>query len=179
MNYVTLAILVLAVAVFVLALKLLKSIFKTVVLFVLLIFAAVSLLGIVVTVDMIDYSKDLKNNQNTFLLQQNGTLIAGFHTDGLNISTAEPVGDLSELNEHYEDQEYDEMVDNSTLVIFDNDSLESVEELEQFASPQGSFLLSLIVTTRKDPLFMLKEYRKGNVEVYPKSISMRIVDVVL
>jgi len=171
----------------ILFLRFLKSVAKTLFYGLTLALVLISIFLIFLVGDIVSFSKNMQDKEVIYLLSQDGNLKTGFLFENHQIiATFEE--NLSQFDNHFHSEEYDQILDGSyKLFIFDVDKLnyddnESQKILEYLkgdstdeAAIASSFLYIIVDNQENDPFFLIKEYRNGNLIVYPKSLLFKVL----
>lgn len=186
---------------FFLFLKLIKKILKAIIFFTLFLFIISSVLGFFVISDIYN----LKNNEKRVFLIEGDKLYTGFKTADFEKVSYLSDDRINELKEYFRKKEYKQILADDNKIIFLNVSSINPEETIVVGDSEynlnyilnhiknnkkeiestslddeniNSYLFSELfkkISNEKEFWFVLNEYRKGIVEVYPKSLLFRIL----
>jgi len=139
--------------------------------------------------DVSSFTKGITHDKNIFLLLEGEDVVTGITITGLNITTASSIN-TNKVNKKYKDKEYDDILDGSYKLFIINESayevdveLEPVEKIidedievnSALNAKALAFTQLTIHQLNEDPLFLLKQYRKGSVIIYPETILFKIL----
>jgi len=199
MNYLLIIAVIIVVLLTILLFKLIKNIVKALI-YTLLIFIIISgVFSYFLIKDMRDFSKGMSENTAIFLLKENDVIVTGFTISKLNVSTAKALNNIDKYNSYYKDMEYNKILGNHyKLFIVDikaypesqefdlnyvkkvfkgeQNIVNLIEEAENIPNnPAKSFMLLVINNMKKDPLYLIKESKKSNLLIYPKSFMFKVL----
>ncbi len=204
MNYLLIAGIILALVLIFLIIKFFHNAFKAAMTLLLILIIVFGVTTLVVIYDTITFTRGITQNENLFLLKDDNDIIAGFETQGIDIIKSEPISEnnLGKYNKYYRDNNYTEILDDrfrviiierKTLVeteirikilekIMEQDNLPdflkeiNINNIDETTS--AGFTIKLIASLRNDPLFLVKNYKNNNIEIYPKSITFKILEYI-
>ncbi len=199
MNYLLIIAVVIIVLLTILLFKLIRNLFKAL-FYTLIIFVILSgIFSFFLIKDMRDFSKGMSDNTAIFLLKENDEIVTGFTIENLNVSTAESLDNIGRYNSYYEDEKYDKILDDYYKLfivdikaypesedfdvvyvkeVFKNEQniVDLIEEVEDIPNnPAKTFLLLVINNMRKDPLYLMKEFKNSNLVIYPDSFMFKVL----
>ncbi len=161
-------------------LKMLKKLLSLV--FIILIITAV-FIGYSAHKDIKGFVNDFNESSNVFLMMDEDTLEAGF----IGFKDVEFFGgDLIEKHQRYINREKQEDIleDNYKVFFIDIVALEEEDNfdliLQERDIEKKSAMFSEIVAEKldNDIMFFFREYKKDNIEVYPKTAIFKFIDVI-
>ncbi|MGM5480098.1 MAG: hypothetical protein ACQESC_01425 [Nanobdellota archaeon] len=175
----------LVVIVIIVSLKLFRSVFKTIISVVGLLLVCGIIFGVLVAKDMQDFKEDFLTNDSTYLLEDNGSIVAGFKSVGFDFSTFQPV---SVDNKSYppenisSDDPIHFYIDKDILVMVESDSSEfavgSQELLDSKDENMRSrgFMVSLSSTlVQNGPLYLFKQIKNETVTIKPSRFIFEVM----
>lgn len=201
MNYLLIIAVIIAVLIIILFFKLIKNVAKSLLYSLIILVMLSGVFGFVLARDMRDFSRGMSENTAIFLLKENDTIVTGFTIENLNVSTAESLEKLiiEKYHSYYEEIEYSKILGtNYKLFIIDikaypetqnfdllyvkevfkgeQNIADLIEEAEDIPNnPAKTFLLLVLNNMRKDPLYLMKEFKNSNLVIYPESFMFKVL----
>ena len=202
MDYLPLIVIAIAVIGIILLFKVVKSILKLAIYLAVLMILIICVFGFLGIKDSKDLVNGISTKSNLYVLKEDNELTQGFRIIGFNLSTVNSFSssDMKDFNSYYAKKQYSKILgDGYKLFIFDakafpqargfdaasvlsdfaagNASQEEIDLLkEQISNTQFlGFAYLLSSEMKKDPSFLIKQYRLGNVIVYPETILFKIL----
>jgi len=197
MDYILPAAIILGIIVVVLLIKVIKGFIKIMFYGILILIIMTGVFSYFMYKDVNDLSTSLTSKKNLFLLRDNTTVFAGFSMQGLNLSNLQEVSQeqITAYNTLYMKQDYKHILEsNYKLIIIDKKAFPvtgdfNPESIFEYLKSDKSFQLNtnlpstkaiafsylVIYSLKKDPAFLVKEYKKGNVMIYPETFMFKVV----
>ena len=199
MNYLLIIAVIIAVLIIILFFKLIKNVAKSLLYSLIILVMLSGVFGFVLARDMRDFSRGMSEKTAIFLLKENNTIVTGFIIDQLNVSSAYTIENIDRYNNWYQEIEYSKILGTHyKLFVIDvkaypetNDFnlyyvkevfkgeqniVDLIEEAEDIPNnPAKAFMLLVINNMRKDPLYLMKEYKKENLLIYPDSFMFKVL----
>ena len=199
MNYLLIIAVIIAVLIIILFFKLIKNVAKSLLYSLIILVMLSGVFGFVLARDMRDFSKGMSENSAIFLLKVNDSITTGFTINKLNVSSAQTLENIERYDKWYQEIEYSKILGtNYKLFIIDikaypetqnfdllyvkevfrgeQNIVDLIEEAEDIPNnPAKTFLLLVINNMRKDPLYLMKEYKKSNLLIYPDSFMFKVL----
>ena len=191
--------LIVLVAAIVLAVIFVRKVLKIILLVLLVIGILAGITGYLAYKDAMDLKENFAASPSIYLLDWNGEIAAGFETS---MEEAEPVfldaQALAAVNDNHEKKDYKEILgDNYKMFVFEKEAFEAVETVEYGGDSHSKEVIydifegdgsaedkgmafGVLVSTAggdKGPLFMIEQYKEGNVKIYPKTIVFDLLKV--
>jgi len=183
---------VLAIVLGILIFKLISNLIRTIITVFIILLILVAIGGFFFMRDANSLVSGLSKEQNLFLLEEQNEITAGFVMSGINITDLRPIKEqeLSGLSDLYESEKYEELLsDYYKFFVFNEKALEVEKEeedkktikdkiLERFELPNEQtldFAYRVINKAKSNPGFVVKEYRRDNVFIYPKTFIFKLM----
>lgn len=177
----------LLVVVFLLLLKLIKNVFKAIMYFSLLIFIVVGTLGVITILDMKDLKQTFEEKTTTYLLSEDGVIIAGFAATTFHFINITPLS--NELARSVLDNEDDYgIIFNIDHELFKNQSIKvNGEELiwadvyskiKSSNYEDGARLYSIALSTllvKETPIYLFMHVRDELVKIKPNGMIIKFI----
>jgi hypothetical protein len=196
----TLVIVIIAVFLLILLLNFLKQVAKTVFVGLLIILILVGITGFFVAKDLNDFGKGMVEEQNLFILRNNQTFVTSFVYKNQELKSFFDTETLNEYNELYLQKKYDEIInDNHKLFIIDISGIdvnETDQEIYNFLLDETKlpstfdpnddltetkaygFLYLIVKDINSNPKFILTMYKNGYIEVFPETITFKLLGII-
>lgn len=175
--------------------KLIKNLVKTIItLFLIMVILSV-IIGGIIFIDTRNFVKGIRNEENIFLLNDNG-FVSGFIMDNMNKTSSVSKSDLIKFNNYYKNGNYTGILEDKHMFfvfelssLADKDNQNYVDFLKGIASdfevegdydhipnPKTIAFIALVLNNLKDnPLYLVNSYKSENITVYPEPISFKIL----
>ena len=135
-------------------------------------------IGIFFYVDFRNFSSSIYGEDKLFLLEDNDRIVVGMKVGKLDEGAFKAQHNFisqSKLDEYsalYEKKDYEGILEsNFKLFIFDND----IYKIEQSDDAFSDFLEENV--EKSSYIFILKEFKKGNIIIYPKTLLFKIAQI--
>jgi hypothetical protein len=206
MDYTIVIALLVAAAVIILLIKFIQGIFKAMLLGVVIIILISAVFGYFFISDSKNLIDGLRVKDTLFLLKDGNVTITGFTISKMNISTVKSLdsGHLEQLSNYYQKKDMKKMLGNYSMLFiidkkafpktdkFDPDSVIAYitgekKELElvsliksDIPDPKAmAFSLLVVYSFKEDSSYLIKEYKAGNVIIYPETFVLKVFKFVL
>ncbi|MEM3374058.1 MAG: hypothetical protein QXE31_02435 [Candidatus Woesearchaeota archaeon] len=202
MDFLIIFFIIVSIILFILFINLIKGIFKIAITFIFIILLIFLSFGLLVYLDARDIIQNTNNNTNIYLLKDDNQIITGFTMHQLNLSTAKSLSkrEITKLESLYEKKDYTNLKGkNYKLIIIDRKAFPKTEDFDpdkiinsindesqlkfiqsivqdNYSDPKAiAFTMLISLSLRKDPLFLIKEYKKGNIILYEENLSFKMI----
>jgi hypothetical protein len=192
---------IILIVVIVLLLKVIKNVFLVGLYIFLILLIVGGAAGYFVAKDAAEFRAGMLEKNTTFFFMQSGHLITGVRMDSINLTKISSLGSsrVSEYDSYYQKSEFQEILgDDFKIIIIDakafpkNQKLDPNQVIEYLKKEKidsemfglavpsldpkaAAFSMLIVASMTKDPLYLIKEYKKGNVIVYPETLLFKIV----
>lgn len=187
---------IIGIIVAILALKIVTGVMKIAFYALLLIIILSGVFGYFIIKDVHAFNKGITTEENLYLLVDDDVIITGFLVSGLNFTKADSlsVSEISKFNNYMKTSEKEKILEGKyklfmiNMSAFPNATLSTKDVLKQFTdaeielpkeieileeSKSSAFLLLVLGSMKKDPLFLIKQFKSGNLVVYPETIMFK------
>jgi hypothetical protein len=206
MDYTIIIALVVAAIIIILLIKFIQGIFKTLMLGILILVIISAVFGFFFISDSKKLIDNLKAKDTLFLLKDGNVTVTGFTISKMNISTVKSLDktSLDQLSSYYQKKDMKKMLGNYSMLFiidkkafpktdkFDPDSviayitgekkdLELVSLIKpDIPDPKAmAFSLLVVYSFREDSGYLIKEYKAGNVIIYPETFVLKTFKFIL
>ena len=154
----------------VIAFKLLQGIIKTIVTVVALSVVLVGIGGFLVVMDARDLSENFANESNLFLLTNGSTVVFGVEVAGEDGPVIVNGTELSRFSEFLGEGDYKQIKgEYYKLVLIDASIVEGDFTSATAVEERSDSLVKRTETVFSDPVYLITQYKKGNIRVYEET----------
>jgi hypothetical protein len=160
---------------FIIMFKVLKSFAKLFFYFTIISIFVIGILSYFVLKDVTEFKNGMANGDNLYLLSEGNEITAGFSLSGLDLGTMKEV-EIPEYNQ-YEDLEYFRIFTFKEEAFADTDLIID-DEIINLNNKNYEFALQLAQELQEDTTFIIKEFRKDNLEIYPETLTFKLLKLI-
>jgi len=190
MDYFIAGLLIVMVLIFFLFLKIVSSLTKAFMYFMLLMLIVLVFFGFFFGKDFVSFFRSMESEDKLFILKDNRTFITAFEMKKVNETSSVPKTRLDVYQDAYIDKEYDKILDGRYKVFFfelsglekENSTISSairgkngIIEIAGEDVKNAAFILLVTKKEKEDPLYLIKGYQQGYIEIYPESLLFRVL----
>jgi len=171
--------------------KLIKGIIKTVIVLGAAISIGIAVASFLVIMDANDLQEKFSEEPNLFLLVENSTVISAIEFEGDNEPIIIDQQQVDEFSTNLLEENYDALrSDYYKVIIIDKKILEdnSIEGLDpdlsekldeaKYIEDKADLALPILNKTFSDPVFLMIQYKKGNVKVHEETALFKAIELI-
>lgn len=156
--------------------RILKSLVKTLMLVLVVIIVIVGGAGFLIWNDVKDLRENFSDSTKLMLLASEDELVFGLEVTTLDMEGVEKIsfGTLDSWQDDYEDEKYKNILgDHYKLFILKNEAFDNdIDSADEMVSELRDYFDEMNV------LFLLKEYKEGNIIIYPETTLFKMIKLI-
>lgn len=191
MDIITIIFGAIALVLLIILLKFLKSVAKSVFYAIVIIIIIACIITFFVVADVVKFSNGMKNQEVVFLLKEDESVKTGFFFQAGEVTDTLSNDMLNDYTSYYQSESYEMILGGRhKLFIFDlnelsyddnksNDILDFLKnDPDDDAKIVSSFHYLVVENMQDDPLYLVKEYKNGNIVIYPETLTFKILKLI-
>jgi len=168
----------------VIAFHIIKSILKTVIFGIAVLSIVLGVSAFFILMDFNDLKEGVQDSKNLFLVVDGNKVLSGLESDG-DSSNSVHQQELDEYTVKLQDGKPEEILNGyfkvfiihaAVIEIIDSELLDKLETA--YAEERAELLSRVIAKVFSDPVFMIVQYKKGNIEIHEETIMFKAVKLV-